>query len=119
MAAMAARCSRLLTFTYTSGREGEIGTDRYILCRNIEEKIMVNKVRRWGNSLAVRIPKPLAEDLGLDVDSQVDVSVVEGTLRLVPIHPKNRKLDDLLAAVTEENLHDAADWGGPVGKEVW
>jgi len=80
---------------------------------------MVNKVQRWGNSLAVRIPKPLAEDLGLGVDSQVDISVADGALHLIPLHPKTRRLDELLAAVTEENLHDATDWGPPAGKEVW
>ena len=74
---------------------------------------------RWGNSLAVRIPKPLADeaklregdDLTLEVESQgaVAIKAVE--------RPKT--LEELIAKITPENLHKEQDWGRPVGAEIW
>lgn len=80
---------------------------------------MRTKVQRWGNSLAVRIPKPFAEEVGLDQSSTVDVSLLEGSLRIVPVREPVWTLEALLGKVTEENLHSEVDSGPPVGRETW
>ena len=78
---------------------------------------MRTRVQRWGNSLAVRIPRPFAAEAGLEQQSEVDVAVVDGALVITPSHAP--ALDELLARVTDENLHGEIDFGPPVGREVW
>jgi antitoxin MazE len=78
---------------------------------------MDTKIQRWGNSLAVRIPKAYAEQMGLFSNSPVRISL-EGE-RLVIESVRRATLADLLAEVTPDNLHDETDWGASVGNEVW
>jgi len=80
---------------------------------------MQTKVQMWGNSLALRIPKSFAVEIGLENDTAVDLTLVEGNLLMKPMHPPRFTLDELLAGITEQNLHGEIDSGGPVGKEVW
>lgn len=75
-------------------------------------------VRKWGNSLAVRIPKALAADTRLGPGTEVDVAVEGGRLVLTPVAPAP-SLDDLLARVTEENAHGEVGTGRRVGREAW
>ena len=75
------------------------------------------RIQRWGNSLAVRIPKPFAAEAGLEQQSEVDVAVVDGALVITPSSAP--ALDELLAQVTDENLHGEIDFGSPVGREAW
>jgi len=75
------------------------------------------RVQKWGNSLALRIPKTYAEQMGLSSNSPVEISL-EGN-RLV-IEPARRPtLDVLLDGVTPDNVPAETDWGKPAGKEVW
>jgi antitoxin MazE len=76
------------------------------------------RVTRWGNSLAVRIPKALAEQTSIREGSEVDLSVADGTLTIRP-RARAYSLDELLAQVTPENRHEEIDWGEPRGKEAW
>jgi antitoxin MazE len=76
-------------------------------------------VKKWGNSLAVRIPKPFANEVGLEQDTPVEVSLVDGKLVVRPVHEPALSLDQLLAQVTEANLHREVDTGPAVGNEVW
>jgi antitoxin MazE len=78
---------------------------------------MDTKIQKWGNSLAVRIPKAYVDQLGLGSNSPVKISV-EGE-RLIIESVRRPTLDELLAEVTPDNTHDETDWGGPVGNEVW
>jgi len=80
---------------------------------------MQSRVQRWGNSLAVRIPKTFAQDIGLSEDAPVEISVSGGDLVIAPVKPRPFTLDQLLAGVTDENLHEEVTTGGPVGREVW
>jgi antitoxin MazE len=74
-------------------------------------------VQKWGNSLALRIPKVYADQIGLSSNSPVEI-FLEGN-RLV-IEPARRPtLDALLDEVTPDNIHTETDWGKPVAKEVW
>ncbi len=80
--------------------------------------MMQARVQKWGNSLAVRIPKPFALDVGLMQNSLVSVSIIEGNLLLEPIK-STPSLDALLAGITQDNLHQEIETGIPVGNEVW
>ncbi len=80
---------------------------------------MRSRVQQWGNSLALRIPKPFAEETGIQQRSEVEISVVDGNIVIVPERRSCPNLDDLLAGVTDENLHSEIDTGAPAGKEVW
>ncbi len=69
--------------------------------------------------MAVRIPKPYALEIGLKQNSLIDVTIVDGKLVLEPVSEAKYTLDDLLANVTEDNLHHEVDTGSAVGIEVW
>ena len=77
------------------------------------------QVRKWGNSLALRIPKLFAHDAGVGEGTVVQLSVSKGRLIAVPIRAPKARLQDLLAGVTKANLHGEFDTGRPVGREVW
>ncbi|MBI2942214.1 MAG: AbrB/MazE/SpoVT family DNA-binding domain-containing protein [Chloroflexi bacterium] len=77
------------------------------------------KARRWGNSLAIRIPRAVAEEAHLQDGSPVDLNVAEGKIVITPIGPPRFTLDDLLARITDENLHGEASVGPAVGAEAW
>ena len=80
---------------------------------------MKSRVQKWGNSLALRIPKSFAAEVGLCEDLAVDLSVTEGKLVVQPHSEEPLSLDDLLRGVTKENLHHEWDTGSAVGKEIW
>jgi len=80
---------------------------------------METRVKRWGNSLALRIPKPLAAEVGLEYGSLVKMSLVDGKLVITPEIEPELKLAELLEQVTEENLHGEVEIGPAVGGEVW
>ena len=77
------------------------------------------RVQKWGNSLALRIPKPFAEEARVKQGSVVDLSVAEGKLVAVPMKREKWSLSKLLEAVTKKNLHGETDFGQAVGREVW
>jgi antitoxin MazE len=79
---------------------------------------MQARIQKWGNSLALRIPRPFATQAGIDNDSLVDVSIVENRLVITPLGP-SYSLAELLRDVTEDNIHDEVDAGAPVGNEAW
>ena len=79
---------------------------------------MKTQVQKWGNSLAIRIPKAFADEVGLSAESLIELTVTDGQLTLAPVKPAEYALDDLLAQVTEENLHSEVDTGEPSGNEV-
>jgi antitoxin MazE len=77
------------------------------------------RVQKWGNSLALRIPKSFAAEVNLRQDSLVEISTHEGKLVVHPVAEPEITLESLLAGVTPENLHSEIDTGPAVGKEVW
>lgn len=80
---------------------------------------MKTQVSRWGNSLALRIPKPVAEAAELS-DGDTLVLDVEGPGSVHIRRPaRNRTLEQLVAAVTDQNRHSETDWGEALGNEVW
>lgn len=80
---------------------------------------MQTKIKKWGNSLALRIPKLLALDANLKLNKVVDISIDKGSIIITPIDEKEYSLEKLLEGVTKNNLHEEFDTGAPVGKEIW
>jgi antitoxin MazE len=80
---------------------------------------MRTKVRKWGNSLGVRIPKAFAEEAAVGEGSAVDVSVSEGRIVVTPVAARRFTLETLLAGVTTENRHAEVTTGRPRGRETW
>jgi antitoxin MazE len=80
---------------------------------------MKTRVQKWGNSLALRIPKSFAEEVGLHADTAVELSLVEGSLVVRPITPQPLTLEELLRGITDENLPGEWDTGSAVGREAW
>lgn len=79
---------------------------------------MKSKVQKWGNSLALRIPKPFALEIHLEEDSDVNVSLVNGQIVIEPLQ-KEYTLEQLVAGITKKNIHHEVDYGPAQGNEIW
>lgn len=79
---------------------------------------MAAQVAKWGNSLGIRIPAPIANQVHLEEGTDITFDVVDNSL---VIRPKRHKytLDELLKGVTPDNIHSEIDMGMPVGNEIW
>ncbi|SPF33063.1 antitoxin of the ChpA-ChpR toxin-antitoxin system [Syntrophobacter sp. SbD1] len=77
-------------------------------------------MKKWGNSLAIRVPTGLLAELNLSENSTVDLRVEDGKLIIAPLQKRKWKysLEELLAGVSEENIHPETDWGSVVGEEL-
>jgi antitoxin MazE len=80
---------------------------------------MQTRVQKWGNSLGVRIPRGLAEQVGLGAGSEVNLSAKDGALVVKPAIPAEFDLEQLLAGVTDDNLHASIETGDAVGLEIF
>jgi len=80
---------------------------------------MKKKIKKWGNSLAIRIPKPFAAEIGLEENSPVELTIINDQLVIIPRQEEPDELEAMLEQVTEENKHGEAKTGPVVGKESW
>lgn len=81
---------------------------------------MTTSVKKWGNSLAVRIPQVIAQQARLEEGVNVSVKVSdEGFIVLIPENKPKYTLDELLEGVTPEHFEGESQWGEPLGEEVW
>ncbi len=80
---------------------------------------MRTQVQKWGNSLALRLPKPFAIEIGLQRNSPVEITLVDGKLVVTPVVEPVLTLEHLLAQVNEDNLHGEIETGPAVGREAW
>jgi antitoxin MazE len=76
----------------------------------------VQLIKKWGNSLAVRLPAAVMEAAQLALDQAVDVRAENGRIIIEPV-ARSYSLDDLLAGITAQNRHDEYDFGVAQGKE--
>ena len=76
------------------------------------------QIQKWGNSLALRIPKSFAVESKIEQGSTVEISLESGKIIVLPVARPEFSLAELLAQVTTENLHGEIDTGHPVGREV-
>ncbi|MBP8252600.1 MAG: AbrB/MazE/SpoVT family DNA-binding domain-containing protein [Herpetosiphon sp.] len=80
---------------------------------------METSIQKWGNSLAIRIPKAFADALGISDNGMVNLTMADGKLTIAPIQKPQFTLDSLLAGVTDDNIHGEYDIGEAQGQEVW
>ena len=80
---------------------------------------MRTRVQKWGNSLALRIPKSFATEVGIQRETSVEVSLADGKLIITPVTKPKLTLKQLLAKVTKENLHNEVDTSPAMGNETW
>lgn len=80
---------------------------------------MKTRVQKWGNSLALRIPKSFASEVGLQKETPVEVSLADGKLVITPLSQPKLTLKQLLAKITKDNLHSEIETGPAVGNEAW
>lgn len=83
------------------------------------EILMRAKVKKWGNSAAVRIPSSVLRASCMDLDEMVDVREEAGRIVIEPVRQKVYDLTELLKGIAARNQHEPADFGAPMGKEVW
>lgn len=77
---------------------------------------------KWGNSLALRVPKAFADEIGASLGKRAEMTAENGTLVIKVSKPKKRRrynLKELVDGITEQNGHPEIDWGPPVGNEAW
>ena len=74
-------------------------------------------IQKWGNSLGIRVPKSVAEQVNFTEGTEVEFETSGDTLK---VRPKRRKytLAGLLAKARGRNPHGEIDRGGPVGREM-
>ena len=77
------------------------------------------RIQKWGNSLALRIPRAFAVEVGLAQDAEVEISAIEGRLVVVPVRRARFDLAELVERVTPANVHGEVATAPPVGKETW
>jgi antitoxin MazE len=78
---------------------------------------------KWGNSLALRVPKAFAQEIGASIGKAANMEVRDGKLVVEIAKPKRRRrrytLEQLVAGIRPENRHLELEWGRAVGNEVW
>jgi len=77
---------------------------------------MKSQIKKWGNSLAVRIPRILAEKAGLKEGTPIELQLSENA---IIVRRKRYTLEKLVSRVTPENIHREVNTGQPVGREEW
>jgi antitoxin MazE len=80
---------------------------------------MKTRIQKWGNSLALRIPSAFARSLGLEQDSQVELTMTRTQLVIAPVRQPKPKLAELLDRITPANVHREVDAGKAQGRESW
>jgi antitoxin MazE len=74
-------------------------------------------VRKWGNSLGIRIPGNMAKEIALQDGSSVDIEGKDGQ---IIIRPRNKYiLKDMLSNISRDNIHEEVESLGPIGNEIW
>lgn len=80
---------------------------------------MQTTVQKWGNSLGLRIPRSMTERLSVEAGTIVEIEVVGDQITIRPIVRQACSLQELLAGVSDENLHSTLEFGAPTGQEHW
>lgn len=82
---------------------------------------MITKVQKWGNSQGLRLSKDLLGEAGIEVGDVVEVAVRQGILVVTPVRRVRggHNLRELVSRITEDYRPEEANWGPPVGREVW
>ena len=79
---------------------------------------MKTSAQKWGNSVAVRVPKSSVEKAGVNLRDSFDIEVVRGNIVLKPRLRRDFRLESLVKGITKRNVHEAVEFGPPVGREL-
>jgi antitoxin MazE len=77
------------------------------------------QLAKWGNSLALRIPKSVAEGAHLREGDRLTLDLTKEGNLIVRLARKRYSLEELVSRITRNNRHAETDWGSAVGKETW
>jgi len=80
---------------------------------------MTTVIQKWGNSLAVRLSKAVAEAATLRSGTAVEVEARAGRVVVTPVKHRKLRLNDLVRRITKSNRHDETDFGSERGHEAW
>jgi antitoxin MazE len=80
---------------------------------------MKTVLQKWGNSLALRIPRTVADEIAVGEGQAVDLRVSKGRLVVAPVTKKRYELSHLVTAITAKNRHTETDSGKRRGREIW
>ena len=80
---------------------------------------MISKVIKWGNSLALRLPKAYTKELNLNENSPVEINSDKKKITITPVELKKYDSKELFSRISEENIHKEIETGIPQGKEIW
>lgn len=80
---------------------------------------MKTTAQKWGNSLAIRVPKSVAVQVGLKAQDDLEIEVQDGNVVLKPHLRRVYRLEDLVKQITPKNVHSEIDTGTPLGRENW
>ena len=80
---------------------------------------MRTRIKKWGNSVAVRIPADVMHAARVNLNDLVEVREEEGRIVIAPIRQKTYELRRLLDRIRSKNQHERVDFGLAAGKEVW
>lgn len=78
---------------------------------------MTVSIKKWGNSLALRIPKDVAKTLHIENNSTLELHIEDGKMVVEP--QKDNLLERLVSRIDTDNLHNEIDTGKALGNEVW
>lgn len=78
---------------------------------------MITSVKKWGNSLGIRLPKSIADEVMINEGTILKISINDGAIQLTKIDSE-LQLEDLLALIDSENLHSEIYSGESVGNEL-
>jgi antitoxin MazE len=80
---------------------------------------MTTVVRKWGNSIGIRLPKTLAQEVEISEGASVIIEARDGRIIITPARRHRYRLTDLVRRITPKNRHEAIETGEPRGKEAW
>ena len=82
-------------------------------------EIMDTIVRKWGNSLGIRLPKIFTKEINIEEGSKVELELKSNKIIIKPVKQNKLNLIDLLAKIDDSNLHKEIDFGLNEGNEQW
>lgn len=80
---------------------------------------MKTRIQKWGNSLALRIPRSFASEAGLQKETSIELSISDGKLIITPLPEPVYTLEQLISGINDDNLHHEIETGQAVGNEAW
>ena len=78
---------------------------------------MTVALKKWGNSLALRIPKDIAKTLQVADNTMMELDVTDGILTVRP--QRGTLLEEMVSQINSDNVHKEVDTGESIGNEAW